>query len=319
MAFQPRLVVQVGANTHRDTCVRNCHDPTPRLIEMGWSALLFEPLPSAAALLRSKYASRHTMVRVMPAAVCPNASSTDVRFWTVDPNGNATGNESDVRCLGRDYLDGQIASTSKKQVLGAGLAAKFTPTQCLRCSRKLGRVMPPTCLKRAISDNLVSFSVPCLRIAETLSSLGAVGGSGGSGGGGGGGGGGSEWRRPAPPHLLVIDAEGFDSHVAANYFTSGMSAPGVVIYEQTHLKGSQRAKMHAMLRMAGMTPYNKSRFAFDVGSRGAPDPMRELVGLLWPPMQRIFHENAVWVLKGLLPPGRQPAVGTLGTGPQVAT
>lgn len=48
------LIVQVGANDHSKS---SSHDPARAAIELGWRALLFEPLPSAFAALQQKYAS----------------------------------------------------------------------------------------------------------------------------------------------------------------------------------------------------------------------------------------------------------------------
>ena len=86
-----RLLVQIGAHRHEGG-----HDPSPSLIQSGWSAILFEPQPDAAAALRDKYRA-NPRVRVIEAAVCTNATQQSARLWSLNMTRNLGSNVSDVR------------------------------------------------------------------------------------------------------------------------------------------------------------------------------------------------------------------------------
>ena len=130
-------VLQVGANAH-SKAVAFSHDPVPRLIARGFSAVLVEPQPFAAESLRKAYA-HNSLVRVVQAAFCPDASATTVPLWFINGTKNLGSNESDVRCAGA-AISG-TASFSRAHVMQHQRFYKFTPSRCANCARELGRAL----------------------------------------------------------------------------------------------------------------------------------------------------------------------------------
>ena len=202
-----RLLVQIGAHRHEGG-----HDPSPGLIQSGWSAILFEPMPTSAKALRDKYQSI-PRVRVVEAAVCMNATQSDARLWSLNLTRNLGSNESDVRCLGAK-LPTVIVSLSKRHLLKHQMG--YSPTMCTRCSKHLSRPLPPTCLRHAIDANLQASRVACSNVARELPT----------------------GRRY--PDVLVVDAEGADDIIVRQYFKSGLEPPRHLVYEQNHLTPKRR-------------------------------------------------------------------------------
>lgn len=202
-----RLLVQIGAHRHEGG-----HDPSPGLIQAGWSAILFEPMPSSAKALRDKYHSSAN-VRVVEAAVCTNATQTFARLWSLNLTKNLGSNESDVRCMGA-RLPTVIVSLSKRHLLKHQMP--YSPTMCARCSKHVGRKLPPTCIRHAVDANLQADRVPCSNVARQMPA----------------------GRRY--PDVLVVDAEGSDDMIVRQYFESGLEPPRHLVYEQNHLTPKRR-------------------------------------------------------------------------------
>jgi hypothetical protein len=256
---------------------------------MGWKGVLLEPLPSALRKLRTRY-ERNPRVRVVPAAICSDAAARNMSLWSIDGSSTKSygNNESDIRCIG-DALRHESASLSKAGLLAHSVQMRFTPAQCLRCEQIVGRALPPTCLKRAIFDNIISSDVPCANMRELLST--AFAGDKGA----------TDLQQPGearPPHVLEVDAEGLDTVVLERYLKSGLRAPPVVIFEQSHMRGSQRSTTGAMLKRNGMVPFNLSRIGGAERARHMP-ALNGLWHLLDPPRPMRNAMNSIWVRKEL--------------------
>ena len=273
-------VLQVGANAH-SKAVAFSHDPVPRLIARGFSAVLVEPQPFAAESLRKAYA-HNSLVRVVQAAFCPDASATTVPLWFINGTKNLGSNESDVRCAGA-AISG-TASFSRAHVMQHQRFYKFTPSQCANCARELGRALPPTCMRQLYSANLEVANVPCARPEHILPTARAISSS--SSGGGGGG--------SNMVDVLVVDVEGEDDRVVARYLElAGGVPPYVLVYEHVHLRKPRKAALVARLERAGMRPY--------VHAAMREPPAHELPARAWSMLRHHLarvspKDNTVWVL-----------------------
>jgi hypothetical protein len=230
-----RLLVQVGAHRHEGG-----HDPAPKLIKAGWSAILFEPQPASAQALREKYQGV-SRVRVIQAALCTNSTEEFVKMWSLNTTRNLGSNESDVRCMGA-RLPSVIASLSRQHLLKHQVA--YSPTICERCSRRLGRPLPKTCTRHVVDANLQWSRVQCSSVARELPA----------------------GRRS--PDVLMIDAEGADDHLVRQYFKSGLEPPSQLVFEQTHLNKARRWQLAWFLNSTGMRLCNTTKNRNSMVPRG---------------------------------------------------
>ena len=265
-------VLQIGANSH-STSTAFVHDPVPRLIANGWRAVLVEPQPDAAVALRHHYAGREDQVRVVEAAFCPSATARAMPLYFVNATKTLGANESDVRCVG-DAIFG-TASFSKAQVLRHQRWYRFTPSQCMACARRLGRPLPPTCMRRVYTDNLDVLTVPCASPEQLLASAS------------------SRTSSSRGIDALIVDVEGEDDRVVNRYLDllAGAVPPPVVVYEHVHLGDARNAALRVRLRGAGMRPFNWA-------SMRSP-PARSMPPATWNHLRRVLRgserDNAVWV------------------------
>ena len=285
------------------------HDPVPWLISHGWSATLVEPQPSPAASLRRRYGS-HALVRIVQAAVCPDGAMAAVPLFFVNGSRTLGANESDIRCLG-DVVSG-TASFSKAHVVAHQRFYRFTPSQCMGCSERLGRPLPPTCMKRVYTDNLDMISVPCAQPDQMP--LGGRGGASASAAAirsahrrpharaSADGSGDSSLAAAAPrarerlasASLVVVDAEGEDDRVVGRLLEmAGGVPPPVLVYEQAHLRSSRRAALASRLRAAGLAVYNRTRARTPPGGLG-PTTWSQLRHAL---ARLDSRDNALWVAR----------------------
>ena len=143
-------------------------------------------------------------------------SPTTIPLYFINGSRTLGANESDVRCLG-DVVSG-TASFSKALVMAHQRFYRYTPSQCASCATRLGRQLPPTCMRRVYADNLDVLQVRCAHAGQ-LFGVNATG-----------------VDRQAPPgsvSLLVVDAEGEDDRVVARMLAIlGGEAPSVLVYEQ---------------------------------------------------------------------------------------
>mmetsp|Transcript_3280 Transcript_3280/g.9521 ORF Transcript_3280/g.9521 Transcript_3280/m.9521 type:complete len:318 (+) Transcript_3280:7-960(+) len=231
------LVVQVGANDHSDD---GGHDPAQVAVQLGWSALLFEPMMHAYAALERRYSSTSREVTLRNAAVCPpqqqfpfghpppSMPGAHKTMWYVELS-NATGSwgtyDADVRCV--VYMphqrDGQrsgvtrktpwvtqLASFSRAGLLQAGPAFGYTPKACKHCGRLQGRALGTKCLRHVLERNVMSRKVDCARFDIDLA-------------------------RRQRPTMLVVDVEGFDAEVLAAFPFGSGAKPAQVVYEISHM------------------------------------------------------------------------------------
>ena len=272
-------LLQIGANSHSQSMAFD-HDPVPWLIARGWAATLVEPQPDAVAKLQSRYQG-NTGVRVVQAAVCADATTESMPLYFINGSRTLGSNESDARCLG-DAVAG-TASFSKQHVLSHQRFYRFTPSQCAACAARLGRALPPTCMKRAYADNLDVLQVPCAPAAQVLKPLGDGGGS----------------SRVA---LIVIDAEGEDDHVAMRLLEMRLGQPpAVLVYEHSHLRPSRHAALKTKLRDAGMRPYNRSGAALRLGEDAPAMPAASWAQLRRALVRVEARDNSVWLFGGREP------------------
>lgn len=228
-------LVQVGANDHSANYVNA--DPGPACVARGWRSVLLEPEPRLFERLSRRYAGRPAHhPRLVNAAICGEgcAARANRTFWSVDAS-NATGS------WGSEYADGrcvahtakwvqEIASLSRQHLLRSGGALAFSPSNCAKCAKALGRPLPPTCMKNLVRDNLKRSEVAC----GCLSAEPAHG---------------RDVNRVALPRtvtLLVIDAEGYDGEVLQHY-PFRARPPTRVVYESTHLGQSGINRAAALL------------------------------------------------------------------------
>jgi hypothetical protein len=99
-------VVQVGANDHTQRYDSH-RDPVPLCVELGWKALLFEPIPSLFAALRARYpAATYRRVSIEQKAICGSCKEGTRQIWRLDTSNN-TGS------WGSNYSDGRCASNGQ--------------------------------------------------------------------------------------------------------------------------------------------------------------------------------------------------------------
>lgn len=219
-AANESVVLQVGANDHSfadDTVVRLA-------MAAGWDAVLLEPTPAQYGRLAARYAGE-PRVHLVREAVCPGTRSScpakRLPIWTVDTT-NATGNwgsaHADVRCLSSMYgmadheqVSG-YASLSRQHVLEHEYLYQFNGAGCARCAARLGRSLPPDCMKDVLRANLVQRTVACACLARLLRDAA---------------------ERGKRVRMLVVDAEGFDATVLAEYPLE-THPPARIILETTH-------------------------------------------------------------------------------------
>jgi hypothetical protein len=241
------LVVEIGAHDHGD----GDKDPAKFAVEQGYRALLFEPLPDTYARLHARYA-KHPSVKTRNALVCDSPQPTTaagadgrptlclgdgryVPFYGVDMT-NATGNfgtpTADARCvtgpLGMKKFTWitQLSSLSKQHILNhAYLFSRKLPESCEECSKRLGRQLPIRCLERVVSANILERRLPCACLAAELASETRVA-------------------------LLVVDAEGHDSNVLAQ-FPFDRIKPAAIVFEAKHLADDDFARVSLRLRALG--------------------------------------------------------------------
>ena len=216
-------VLQVGANSH-GTSIAHAHDPVPFLISHGWSAMLIEPQPQAAAALRDRYSGQQS-VNVRQEAVCESAAARWTTLWLINVSKTFGANHSDARCLGDLSAISGTASLSRRQVTQFQRFYRFTPSQCAKCAQQLGRPLPPSCMSRVYLDNLENISVPCAQLSTITA---------------------------APVEALVVDAEGQDADIVRRYLDLAGSTPRAIVYEHAHLRRSTRASLAERLTAAGM-------------------------------------------------------------------
>ena len=295
----------MGANSHSDHTAFK-HDPVPWLISHGWSATLIEPQPGPAALLRRRYES-NAFVRIVQAAVCADVAMDAVPLFFVNGSLTLGANESDIRCLG-DVVSG-TASFSKAHVVAHQRFYRFTPSQCMGCAARLGRPLPPTCMKRVYTDNLDMIRVPCAQADQM-----PFGGRGGAGAGAAASrsahrrqhahasaDGDSSLTAAAPRErlasasLVVVDAEGEDDRVVDRLLEmAGGMPPPVLVYEQAHLRSSRKAALATRLRAAGLAVYNRTSRA-----QAPPGGLGETT---WSQLRKALtrldsRDNALWVAR----------------------
>ena len=195
------LVVQIGAHDHKNdvgNLQNSDHDPAVAAIRQGWRAVLIEPMPDAFSRLSHRYASDGPRVKCAQAAACGTemeSCGANRIMWSVDST-NATGNwgstDADARCVGSEKEGGswlpQIASLSRAHLVRQQVSLKKTPNQCRMCAERLGHPLPPNCLRHVVRFNIKTQEVPCMCLSHLLQ---------------------GETRL----ELLVVDAEGFDSHI----------------------------------------------------------------------------------------------------------
>ena len=153
---------------------------------------------------------------------------------------NATGlwgsNDAEPRCTDEVGWVEEISSLSWQHlILAHGGALWTTPGLCTRCSKKLGRTLPPTCVRSLIHKATKQIWVPCADMARELVGVANV-------------------------TLLQIDAESHDVDVLREYPWS-ISRPWRVSFEA----GFDRSKFEeavSILRTQG--------YAHVSGSLGAP-------------------------------------------------
>ncbi len=207
------FVVQIGANDHSP---RAKHDPIPHLVARGWRSILIEPIPSTYARLRANYATTtRTTLRIVNAAVCPRCDMPSPRMYFVDVTSNASHGSSDhdVRCTnqsGTRWIS-EIASFSARHLLLHERFFAKMPKKCGICARALGTSLRQSCMRRLISKNLASISVPCFCLRSELAAEPSVA-------------------------LLAIDAEGHDLDVLRSYpFDVPRLRPWRVFFEAAHM------------------------------------------------------------------------------------
>ena len=202
--------------------------------------MLVEPQPWAAKRLRMRYAARGERVRVLQAAICPAGVTSTVTMHTINGSNIAMHgtNHSDPRCL-NDEMRFEVASLSRRFVAGFQQGFRRTPYQCRQCAKRIGRALPETCMRRVIRDNMVSFTVPCASFKNS-SHAAAFG---------------------TPPHVLFVDAEGYDDIILQQYFDEGLEAPPLLVYERSHLSQLKRARLAELLRQRGMEQWDETRCA----------------------------------------------------------
>ena len=268
-SYRAQHVFQIGAN---DGCSEvshglryKCTDPVATLIQRGWSAILLEPQPQAVRKLRAQHAGKDA-VHIVEAALCLNTTrASSTTLWTLNLTRNRGANESDPRCLG--HLQTEMASLSKSHLLSLQRNFPYTPGQCAKCGKTLGRPLPPTSMSRAVVDNLEATSVPCSSIDMEMRHF-------------------STGRELRPPELLVCDAEGHDDHIVKQYFATGMAPPAFLRFEYVHLSQRRRQRLATLLRSVGMVSY-------DLKLPASPDWGENL-----PFIRRLFPPdpwNALWI------------------------
>ena len=100
-------------------------------------------------------------------AVCEAPQQRGVWFVNTSRREYLEANESDSRCLrlpGLTWIK-EIASVYKSHLRKHGEALSRTERRCRWCSKIVGRRLPPTCMRRLISDNMERIDVPCVCLA----------------------------------------------------------------------------------------------------------------------------------------------------------
>ena len=194
-SVEPALasLVQIGANRHDHTSYAN-DDPGPEAIEMGWRALLMEPVPATFAKLRQRYASRKgdRRLQLVNAAVCHSCLERSTQMWGLDfDQAHYRGTKhSDPRCAAGTWLS-EISSLSREYILGRSYLLRSTRQLCQQCSKMLGHELPDNCLSHVLEDNVRAFDVPCFCLQTQLPLRGLT--------------------------LLLIDTEGHDAAVIEQF------------------------------------------------------------------------------------------------------
>ena len=262
-------VLQIGANSH-GADIAFSHDPVPTLIRQGWRATLVEPQPVAAGKLRAAYAATNGRVRVLEAAFCSEPGVSSVPLYFINGSRTLGSNESDIRCIGGDGAISGTASFSRQHVMAHQRFYKFTPSQCRSCAARLGRPLPPTCMRRVYADNLQMLDVRCVRTEDVAPDA-------------------------RSPDAVVIDAEGQDGKIVLrlldDFRTHGARMPFVIVYEHAHLRAGHKQQLAASLQALGFSPYRSGKAA-----RGSALPN----GMAWTAMRHALNrvnavENSLWV------------------------
>ena len=239
------VLLQVGANTHQKQHADP--DPGPLCVSLGWRSVLIEPVPQVFAGLRATYATHESArLELVNAAVCADATAERCTpnaktqaMWYVDTS-NATGNwgtnRSDARCIERSGLYGwvkEIASQSKTHVESHSRLLQWSRSsarRCEACSAELGRPLPPDCVTDMIRNNLRRVDVRCYCMGRELR------------------------LKPSEPAvtLLVVDAEGYDYNVLAQYpWRRPGLKPWRVVFESSHLQNADFDSAAELLRSHG--------------------------------------------------------------------
>lgn len=210
------FVVQLGAHGHADTSYVNAVDPVPRMVASGASALLVEPQPHFAHILRHKYAD-NPAVRILNQAIC-SGNITSANLYSVQTdNAESFGTlRADGRCANKTINPGsssdwvtEIASLSRQQVLKQAYLFSNSPRQCRACAKSLGHSLPSDCMRDLIQNNLRTTLVPCLKWNSALLPGRAV-------------------------SLLMVDVEGHEESVI-NSFPFATNPVSSVKFEAKHL------------------------------------------------------------------------------------
>tara|TARA_B110001452_G_scaffold93486_1_gene77187 strand:+ start:104 stop:1372 length:1269 start_codon:yes stop_codon:yes gene_type:complete len=254
-------MLQVGANAHRNTSYVNDADPGPRIVALGWRALLIEPVPAIFASLRSTYprasvvrrsdaeatdARLDSRVSLMQAAVCDGECQQEsITMYSLDfyNRTNWGSDDADGRCMHFDDFNrranawySEVASVSREMILQ--YQNRDTPRLCKACSEALGRPLAPNCMRRVMEANMVATEVPCLCLRRAV----------------------AQRRRGRPQRqgaaavqLLVIDTEGHDAHVLAAY-PFGEVETWRVQFESNKLNSTALAAARERLATHGFRP-----------------------------------------------------------------
>lgn len=277
-------LLQIGANSHGDS-PGFLHDPAPKLISKHWAAVLVEPQPSAAMALRHRYEGNRR-VRVVQAALCPDGSPASMVLHFINGSRTLGANESDVRCMFDDAISG-TASFSRAHVVAHQRWYRKTPSQCARCSEKLGRPLPPTCLRRVYTDNLDSIDVPCASAAQLLPDSGSNHQSTDS----------AQHVSTRAADFVVVDTEGADDMVISRYLQLAPRPPALLVFERTFIPGRRWKALSTLLRAAGLQPYNRTAMRkVPRGSELRLADWRMLRAVISLGSRDFLRDNSVWAL-----------------------
>lgn len=226
----PPLVVQVGANDHS----KQDDDPARAAIQLGWRAILIEPIPSMFERLAARYAKLASRspgrLRLENGAICDSCARDTMPIHSIDASSRSAGwgsQHADPRCIGPEQAwVAELSSFSRQHLLNhQPLLATNLSAECTACSARVGRALPPTCMSRVIEANIVQLPARCVCLRREL-------------------------QHEVHVDLLVVDAEGFDAAVLAQYPFAEVPTSRV-IFESFHLDDEQFEAATRVLRGHG--------------------------------------------------------------------